>query len=927
MTLALIIALQLSVAQAQSGLEWATEAPAPPAAGPTVTTPARPAVAVVPQTGPLSLPPALQSQFDQAVRAEKVEDWPKAATLYDGVLAGQSKYTPAVMGLGRAREKAGDLEGAILAYGLLPLDPQAIESRAFLMERTSPVQAAALYQELQRLRPDEAFPHLGEARAMLRVDSVAAAKCVDRYLKLVQQDPSAGVILDVVGALRERNEDEQAEVLLARFLQRWDHTEEAPEFRARLDRIRVERAAQDLRIGGAEPLSAELHERVEEARELAGQGELAAALSELQAVVQAAPRSAEAWAAIGDIHSLQGHMGEAEQAFAWAAALEPDEATWHVRLGVLLANAYGGKRDRDARDQFKTALARRPSWSELHYHLGRVQQALREFDGALVAYQAYLEAEPNGPWALAAAEQVEALSRKAPPPLEPLVGGARPSDVPAEALQAYKTARVYRDDHDDSVKARAELARALELAPDWVAAVNMEAAIELSEGDEEGAIAVWRRSLEIDPAQARVRLTIGEILRRRGEQSAAIEVLDRAAADGAADAYYILADMAFEAHNYLEAEAALESYFSASTGGLSHDPAQALQQRVQTRLMQINAALAGAVLLILGAVAGFVIRRRTGAPLTTLVHAAPEAAHDVVRVASTIRHELLKHNTSLLGEMATALQHGDDHAVAWGANRLFGGPEQPGVVERFKGYVKSLERLGRRHGVRLDLRRKDPVFAPMHAAMGTLSGLEKELRRPARRKGARARAAQELRILDRSLNDEGYQGLGLLLQEMGTLSLDAEHLRRVDARVRAEPAMSGVQLPALDLQVLAGPVDIRIFPGDLDDIAANLLRNAYQAVAGEPSGRVGISVVEALDPITGIGHIELRFRDTAPGDLTDTTLHGQQIGRGLGLTVDLVLRHDGTIHVEPEPGWSKAIVVALRKVDRPPLVSVAEEIA
>ena len=110
------------------------------------------------------------------------------------------------------------------------------------------------------------------------------------------------------------------------------------------------------------------------------------------------------------------------------------------------------------------------------------------------------------------------------------------------------------------------------------------------------------------------------------------------------------------------------------------------------------------------------------------------------------------------------------------------------------------------------------------------------------------------------------------------------------------------------------PLTARVFPGDLDDITANLLRNAYGAI--DAGGRVGIAVVEAVDPITGIAAVELRFRDTAPGDLTNATLHGQDIGRGLGLTTDLVARHDGTVHVEPESGWSKAIVVSLRQVDQ-----------
>ena len=913
MTHALLFVFLVGPAAGQDKPDWATGALAPPVTGPVAPKPAVVPLSATTEGGATTLAPLLQSRFDQAVRAEGVKDWAKAASLYESVLQGQSKHPPAVMGLGRAREGLTDYVGAIKAYGMLPQDPSAIESKAYLLERSSPLGAASLYRDLQKLRPEDADPHLFEARAMLRVDSVAAAKCVDRYLKRVKKEPNAGVILDVVGALGEEDETEQAEVLLMRFLQKWDHTDEAPEFRARLDRIRVERQASELGVGGAEPLSKALKEQVEEARQLAASGDLNGALVELQSVVQVAPRAAEAWAAIGDIHELLGQMEEAEQAFAWATALEPEEATWHVRLGTLLAKAYGGKRDRDARDQFKTALALRPSWAELYFHLGRVQHSLRAYDSAMAAYQAYLEADPGGDLAGLAAEAVEALSRKAPPPLEPIQGGARPSDVPEEALNFYKTARVYRE-KDDLVRARTELSKALEIAPEWVAAVNLEAAIELSEGDEDGAI---------DPSQARIRLAIGEIHRRRGDLSAAEKTLQRAAADGAADAYYILADMAYEDHAYLDAEAALESYFQNSTGGLSHDPAQALRQRVKTRLMQIKSAIGGAILLIFGLVAGFLIRRRTGAVLDDLLARSPESAHDVARVVSAIRHELLKHNTSLLGEMAAALDNGDDHAVAFGANRLFGGPEQPGVVRRFREYLRSLERLGRHHGVRLDLRRRDPVFAPMHQAMEAMGSMEKDLRRPPRRKGARQRVADDLRALGQILNEEAYLGLGAILQALGTLELGADRLRAVDARVREEPGLAGNNLPDIEIEAPSEPLTVRIFPGDLDDITANLLRNAYGAV--EPGGRVGIGIGETVDPITGIAAVEIRFRDTAPGELTDATLHGREIGRGLGLTTDLVGRHEGTIHVQPEPGWSKAIVVSLRKVDRAHSVVAAME--
>ena len=62
------------------------------------------------------------------------------------------------------------------------------------------------------------------------------------------------------------------------------------------------------------------------------------------------------------------------------------------------------------------------------------------------------------------------------------------------------------------------------------------------------------------------------------------------------------------------------------------------------------------------------------------------------------------------------------------------------------------------------------------------------------------------------------------------------------------------------------------------------------------------------------------MRDNAPGRLTDAMIRGRGIGRGLGLAVDLITRHEGSIHVVPATGplrlsWTKAVVVRLRRAE------------
>jgi nitrogen-specific signal transduction histidine kinase len=66
--------------------------------------------------------------------------------------------------------------------------------------------------------------------------------------------------------------------------------------------------------------------------------------------------------------------------------------------------------------------------------------------------------------------------------------------------------------------------------------------------------------------------------------------------------------------------------------------------------------------------------------------------------------------------------------------------------------------------------------------------------------------------------------------------------------------------------------------------------------------------------------VNLRVLDDAPGELTESMIRGREAGRGLGLVVDLVTRHDGSLSVERRPderaaGYTKAVVVRLQRAE------------
>ena len=114
-----------------------------------------------------------------------------------------------------------------------------------------------------------------------------------------------------------------------------------------------------------------------------------------------------------------------------------------------------------------------------------------------------------------------------------------------------------------------------------------------------------------------------------------------------------------------------------------------------------------------------------------------------------------------------------------------------------------------------------------------------------------------------------------------------------------------------DLAVTGGPLALRMFRPDLDDIIVNLLRNALAA------GARGLSVElsHTEDDVTGHLLAEIAVVDDAPGMLSNAMIRSRFIGRGLGLAVDLVNRHGGSIRVDALGDGKKAVVVQFRAVE------------
>jgi hypothetical protein len=306
--------------------------------------------------------------------------------------------------------------------------------------------------------------------------------------------------------------------------------------------------------------------------------------------------------------------------------------------------------------------------------------------------------------------------------------------------------------------------------------------------------------------------------------------------------------------------------------------------------------------------------------LAGLLKRHPQAAPEVQRVLSAIRHEVLKHNTLMLAGVAEGLRRADPggaEPAAHLARALVGDDGQSGAAARFEAYTEQLSQIARGYGERLNARRRDRALSALGAGFAVVRRVRSQLVAVAALGlRARARLARALLRANELLNVKAQGELNRLLDGLRGLQLTAAVLEASFARVRREPALSAAPIEPLaidrDSQL---PCAVAIGAQAFDDILANLFRNALQASLRYAEPRpvvIGVCVRRHVDEITGLASIEVRVRDRSPEPLDPAKLQGGYIEAGLGLTADLVARHAGQLSVQvAEPGFSKAVVLRL----------------
>lgn len=904
----------------------------------------------------LSLPATAESARTQlarerhaeAVRQVRRKDYPRALAGFQDAYALDPRNAGIVNDLAYLHQLLGNpLEAERYYRETLLLSPEraiAYANLADLLHQkgASPERLAEAAGHLQRARELMGNkPTIILRQARLHAARGLAEEAARYYRELVSlQKPSDAVRLEIGDFYRDFGRDDEA---LSWYRQIAERERLGPEAAQRIWQLGVEREAR--RYGWTRPSEAvpeQARTLAEKARMLHKQEKYDEAERLLRRALRLAPQFSAASAELGNVLRDAGRREDAEVAYLRALAFEQGNAELYARLGRLYLGASRPGRAAEAALFLQRALQLRPDWTELHLRLGRAYRSTGDLPRALGHVERFLALGQN------AEELREARALRAE--LTPLVqhkagrdGATDGAEVGAGLVRALNRARaLFARGEPDA--AMAELRRLPEKER-GVEVQNLAGRILLAAGRLEDAAQTLTASLRHDEKQGDIHEQLGLLRARLGDVAAARSHLERAEALGNAAARYHLTRLeaeeegrsawsrlvdVFRIPRLLSLRERIAAFLDAAASSVHVDEARALLDDVESRIL-VAAIGAGATLLLLLGL-GLWLRRRLygGLSLQALLAEHPEAGPDVQRILSAIRHEVLKHNTLVLTGLAEAIARGERAAekAAFCYRSLFGTGSESGAMARLHAYAEELQQVGRAHGVRLNLHRRDPAlsallrgFTVMRKVGGVLNRVDGLGPR------ARARLLRQLQLAARLLNTEGYEAVRSLLDRLRVLDVDAELLTSIFARTLREPALAAamgrVQPLVLSAPVL--PVHVLMPRRAFEDILQNLLRNAIESSLREGAEGalvVGLAVELELDPITGLQRVVFLVRDRSPATVTAEVLRGRTIEEGLGLTAELVSRYEGTLDVLPgEDGWAKSVVVKLPRAE----TAMAEE--
>lgn len=658
-------------------------------------------------------------------------------------------------------------------------------------------------------------------------------------------------------------------------------------------------------------------------------GQLPIAEAEFTRAIEASRWFQKPYAARGDVRARTGLVVQAIEDLKRAVAMDPTDYRARLLLGQIYKKEFAGAEDDEAIKHLEAALRLRPDIHRLHRLLGELYSRDAR-DRAREHYRRFIRlADPDDPEVKLAQQALEELDRELEKTEQPAIVAP-----PAESLRLLDPdlQRLINEaylwgERQDVERAEKKLREARDRFPNEPIVLNELAKVVAREGRTGDARALWEQSLAMQEDQVEVHERLGLLLADDLPQ-VALPHLRRAAELGSPHARFTLAELLWSQNEFIEGSEQLDLYLlEAGDFYIDWDRAQALREHIDRVFLQVYVAAGIFVALLVGIPAWRIYRMYRGASLGQLLERDPKSFPEVARILSLIRHEILKHNTAFLVDVGRALEFETpdaDTRTSTLSRRLFGDEGDPriearrrgadrvrlGIYGRFLGYVQELEKVARTHGVTLNLRRKDPIFRPIIKAFEELARRVDSLRHPANL--APERRLELARVLERSghvLGRQAFDRLSGLIRVLCVVHVNHDLVQEVYDEVRGEEQF--VDRDLAPLQISGPPASIRIFRSDLQDILANVLRNSLKSslsYARPPIG-LGVRLDMETDDITGLSTLAIRIADRSPEQLSNEMLRGRYVERGMGITVDLLSRYDGSIAVEDEPNWQKAVVL------------------
>ncbi|HEX5854612.1 MAG TPA: tetratricopeptide repeat protein, partial [Thermoanaerobaculia bacterium] len=632
------------------------------------------------------------------------------------------------------------------------------------------------------------------------------------------------------------------------------------------------------------------------------------------------PGYSEAALALGSVEERDGRTAEAAAAYRTALAADPDG----FEAVLALANLLWNEPDRSAKEEslalLDRAAALRPDQPRLQREAASRWAAWGDPARALERLEAWwpIAAQEERAGAAAFRERLRASLSRAGGPGPASLG----SDPASPALGAFRLAQVYagRPDQRNWEAAESELARAERLDPLFAPALELRAALRERRGDLAGAEEVLKRAVAADPSRTAAWERLAELLSRQsGRARDAASAWESAEQAGSREALFALARIASGEGRSSRAAGLYRRYLAEAAGGVHAEEAQAALEREERRQGTFRGAAVGAGALALLAGGLSWARRRMGLTLEEWLKRDPGATRDVRSVAGRLSHEAFKHGGLLLGEAVERLDSrgGLAEAAPLLVERLYGTSDAKGLVAEARAALSDLEALGRRRGVRLNLRFKDRLLAPVSRSLDALGRVERDLARIA---GTGLLSGRRLEALGRTLREAAAvlsprtaQLLTAELDAAGSTEVRFERLASLLASVAREKDAPAPLLAGLGLFAAPGDgkrVRVRVPEGDWNTLWRNLFVNALQ------TPRLALFGEERRDPVTGQALARFVLFDGDPRLLTAEMIRGRAAERGLGVVADLVRKWDGLVDVTPGTGeFTKGVAVEFAAVE------------